>query len=601
MWKNFNFLSRKQINKYGTELTKLVRFYAENDVKDVKNSHIELYLYLYENIFQKKNKYYLGLPVKSGVYETSVFTNYLKKYGAGGVKAHFESLPKSNYLYFVVAGNKIDVYSVSVKIFKQLVGRLLNVLINYAGFAVPGDVEDAPLNIQRFLQDKHRQSAKALANKQTLYLFDLDGTILNADGSIAEDIKAQVLNDKKNIYGLVSARPFAFVKKYAELLNINYYASENGAQVVIDGSLIKLAPKENLNYLVDDYVKRTGAEIYDVITNNEKYVNVRLKLPGSVKRQDILKNYLFTAQGTQALFSFVDKSDAVRLFVRHLKITNDKVVFFGDSINDYKTLETYKNSILMLKHHAYCDKLKNRQIVRVADYFVEKPLDVKVYDSTRSGSCITLDDELALDYGRSVKKPEKLKYVFFSHEHADHVAGYIKQKDKLNLSDNSALIMKTKVAEHRDETVVNYALNFKNQKISYNTDNSNLKNIILAYKLEKTIYTYTDLKKNMIKDIHFFNYYFFDCAYDTETADEKLKSGHLSVDEIKVLLDFLDELMQKHVDKLLSDKPVIYLVHATFNENFREKSLAFVKNYQHFTVKVASKLLEKNKIKRRCK
>lgn len=217
--------------------------------------------------------------------------------------------------------------------------------------------------------------------------FDLDGTLLDANKNISDSI-LRSLNKLKNkgiTIVLASGRPFAFVKKYADMIGgIDYFIANNGTVIYHNDNLLfkeemnketvsllwNYAHQNNLGIILDtekerlvsqnnQYQLKSEYEIIDELPLNRNIYQVTFTNQDPSKIAELL-NYLkdievkisyvsnsyFVNEKNKFISVDVNKEDiskgtAILQVLDHLNLAKENSICFGDNIND---LEMFDNS-----------------------------------------------------------------------------------------------------------------------------------------------------------------------------------------------------------------------------------------------------------------
>ena len=198
--------------------------------------------------------------------------------------------------------------------------------------------------------------------------FDLDGTLLSSDKTI--DAKTEkILHDMNSVKGiiiiLVSGRHMNEMTSYIKKLDLNskcYYISSDG-QYIYNGflELIHIEP-----YIEAQKVEKAFRTLNDatalIVTKTEdflvepnwfKRVFKQFKILIKRKKQrvfgykDILAKNLSKIEKIVLYNNVVSKYAALKYLSDYKEIKLDKLLYFGDDMNDYECFKMLENTVAM--------------------------------------------------------------------------------------------------------------------------------------------------------------------------------------------------------------------------------------------------------------
>ncbi|TFB14239.1 Cof-type HAD-IIB family hydrolase [Filobacillus milosensis] len=232
-------------------------------------------------------------------------------------------------------------------------------------------------------------------NKHIVF-FDIDGTLLDHDKQLPASTKEAIFTLKENGHEVAIATgraPFMFAELREEL-GIDTYVSYNGQFVVLSGEVIYRNPlnKDALEDLTEMAVRNDHPVVYmddeDMKANvpEHDYINesiATLKIdqfpthdPHYIKRE-LYQSLLFCEKGEETIyeqsfnqFDFIrwhpfsvdiipaggSKAKGIQKLVEHLDISNDRLVAFGDGLNDIEMLKQIEHSFAMGNGHSLAKK-----------------------------------------------------------------------------------------------------------------------------------------------------------------------------------------------------------------------------------------------------
>ncbi|WP_411954875.1 Cof-type HAD-IIB family hydrolase [Alkalibacillus sp. S2W] len=226
---------------------------------------------------------------------------------------------------------------------------------------------------------------------QHIVFFDLDGTLLDRSKSVPESARqaVQTLKNNGHIVAIATGRAPFMYEHVRNQLNIDTYISFNGQYVVLDGDSIYRNPlkPESLERMVNQANTNDHPIVYldqeDMKANvqSSSYVSeaiATLKLgqiadyDPTYKERDIYQGLLFCKAGEEQEyeaaypeFDFLrwhpysvdvipqggSKAEGIQHVLKQVELPEDRVVVFGDSLNDLEMLAQFKHSFAMEDGH----------------------------------------------------------------------------------------------------------------------------------------------------------------------------------------------------------------------------------------------------------
>ncbi|MET3683161.1 Cof subfamily protein (haloacid dehalogenase superfamily) [Alkalibacillus flavidus] len=227
--------------------------------------------------------------------------------------------------------------------------------------------------------------------EQHIIFFDLDGTLLNSSKQVPESaVKAvQTLKDNGHIVAIATGRAPFMYEHIRKQLGIETYVSFNGQYAVSNGEAVyrhALNP-DSLHHLVEHAVGNDHPVVYldheNMKANVQSSVFVSesmatLKLGQTAdydpayKDRDIYQALLFCEDGEEKEyverypdFDFMrwhaysvdvipsggSKAEGIGYVLEDVGLPRDRVVVFGDSINDLEMLSSFDQSVAMGNGH----------------------------------------------------------------------------------------------------------------------------------------------------------------------------------------------------------------------------------------------------------
>lgn len=203
-----------------------------------------------------------------------------------------------------------------------------------------------------------------------LYIFDLDGTLLNSKNEVTRENKEAIWNCKEtgNYIAYITGRGTIKTRKFIEGLPCDAYACNNGSKIYCENKLIqdnsieynyamKFLMNECINknfFVVEEPYKYLNYE--DKKIDNINYFKIDIKnLPNnsidmiSIKdREGININgyelLQFKKAGSSELMvnsKKATKLNALKAISNYFKISMENIISFGD---DYSDIEIFQNS-----------------------------------------------------------------------------------------------------------------------------------------------------------------------------------------------------------------------------------------------------------------
>lgn len=257
---------------------------------------------------------------------------------------------------------------------------------------------------------------------KTLYVSDLDGTLLNGNQILTEYTRSVInkLTEKGLLFSYATARSYATAQKAADGISVeiplivyngtfivNNLTGERLASNYFDSDIVELI-KELINCGINPIV-------YSIIDGKEKFSYIKsrcnenqddfIKSRQGDDRENPVNNEVDLLQGSIFYISCIDKKEKLACFYNKYK-GEYNCLFQKDIYSDYQWLEimpenaTKANAILKLKEMLSCDKvvafgdgLNDIPMFRIADecYAVSNAADE--LKSIATGVILSNDDD----------------------------------------------------------------------------------------------------------------------------------------------------------------------------------------------------------------
>lgn len=203
-----------------------------------------------------------------------------------------------------------------------------------------------------------------------LYIFDLDGTLLNSKNEITKESKDAIwkCKEKGDYIAYITGRGTIKTKKFIKDLPCDAYACNNGSKIYCENKLIEDNSIE-YNYAVNFLRKECNNKEFFVVQEPYKYLNYDDKkidnidyfksdidnLPNKPIDMISIRNREKINTNEYSLLQFkksgetelmvnsknATKLNALKIISNYYKISIENIISFGD---DYSDIEIFKNS-----------------------------------------------------------------------------------------------------------------------------------------------------------------------------------------------------------------------------------------------------------------
>lgn len=203
-----------------------------------------------------------------------------------------------------------------------------------------------------------------------LFIFDLDGTLLNSRNEITKESKEAIWNCKKkgNYIAYITGRGTIKTKKFIEGLPCDAYACNNGSKIFCNDKLIE-NNSIDFDYAIDFLRKECSNKNFFVVQEPYKYLNYEDKkinnidyfksnidnLPNNsidmisisnreginTEKYELLQ---FKKAGISELMvnsKNATKLNSLKVIANYFMISKEDIISFGD---DYSDIEIFENS-----------------------------------------------------------------------------------------------------------------------------------------------------------------------------------------------------------------------------------------------------------------
>lgn len=218
-----------------------------------------------------------------------------------------------------------------------------------------------------------------------LYIFDLDGTLLNSKNEVTKESQEAIWSckEKGNYIAYITGRGTIKTKKFVKDLPCDAYACNNGSKIYCENKLIEDNSIE-YDYAIDFLKKECMNKEFFVVEEPYKYLNYEDKkidnidyfksnidsLPNkpidmiSIRNRDginIDKYELLQFKKSAVSELMVNskkatKLNALKAIANYFKISKENIIAFGD---DYSDIEVFENSGISVAMENAIQELKN--------------------------------------------------------------------------------------------------------------------------------------------------------------------------------------------------------------------------------------------------
>lgn len=203
-----------------------------------------------------------------------------------------------------------------------------------------------------------------------LFVFDLDGTLLNSNNEITKESKEVIWKCKNsgNYIAYITGRGTIKTKNFIEGLPCDAYACNNGSKIFCEDKLVESSciefdyaidflksecrnkdffvvqePYKYLNYEDKkiDNIYYFKSEINDLPKKSIDMISIRNRDGINIDKYDILQ---FKKSGLSELMinsKKATKLNSLKVIANHFNVSKDNIISFGD---DYSDMEIFKNS-----------------------------------------------------------------------------------------------------------------------------------------------------------------------------------------------------------------------------------------------------------------
>ena len=176
-----------------------------------------------------------------------------------------------------------------------------------------------------------------------LLLFDVDGTLIDYDGTLPESTKRAISKARENghLAVIVTGRSRSHIEEPILDIDFDGMIGGNGAYIELDNKVIKdeTIQVEDVKRIVD-YLNQHHLEYY-IEANDGVYGSLNFKVHGQYyldfkEAFPKFKDLTWGGKGEKAIFGdcalkHIDKQEAIKELIDYLKIDQEDIIAFGDA------------------------------------------------------------------------------------------------------------------------------------------------------------------------------------------------------------------------------------------------------------------------------